>query len=87
MAARAGDLDRPGPAAEQVAPLGLWLRGPLRLADAVRCAVGIVGSRAATSYGLHVAGELGFQLAEQQWAVVSGAAYGIDAAARAFPQL
>jgi DNA processing protein len=41
----------------------------------------VVGSRAATSYGLHVAGELGFALAEQQWAIVSGAAYGIDAAA------
>ncbi len=74
------DLDRPGPAAELAAPLALWVRGPLGLADAARCAVGIVGSRAATSYGLHVAGELGFQLAEQQWTVVSGAAYGIDAA-------
>ena len=75
------DLARPGPAAELAAPLALWVRGPLNLAEAVRCAVGIVGSRAATSYGLHVAGELGFALAEQQWTVVSGAAYGIDAAA------
>ena len=75
------DLDRPGPAAGQASPLALWVRGPLHLADTVRRAVGLVGSRAATSYGLHVGGELGFQLAEQQWAVVSGAAYGIDAAA------
>lgn len=75
------DLDRPGPAAEQAAPLALWVRGPLNLADSVRRAVGLVGSRAATSYGLHVGGEFGFHLAEQQWTVVSGAAYGIDAAA------
>lgn len=75
------DLDRPGPASELAAPLALWVRGPLHLAGTVRSAVGLVGSRAATSYGLHVAGEFGFQLAEQQWAVVSGAAYGIDAAA------
>jgi DNA processing protein len=75
------DLDRLGAGDALVAPLALWVRGPLKLADAVRCAVGIVGSRAATSYGLHVAGELGFALAEQQWTVVSGAAYGIDAAA------
>ena len=73
------DLDRRD--ADLAAPLALWVRGPLHLAESVRCAVGIVGSRAATSYGLHVAGELGFALAEQQWAVVSGAAYGIDAAA------
>ncbi len=75
------DLDGPGAPTELTAPLALWVRGPLHLGDTVRCAVGLVGSRAATSYGLHVAGELGFQLAEQQWAVVSGAAYGIDAAA------
>ncbi len=74
-------LDRPGPAGELGAPLALWLRGPLSLAAAAGQAVGIVGSRAASSYGLHVAGELGFQLAERGWAVVSGAAYGIDGAA------
>ena len=75
------DLDRPGLDRELAAPLALWVRGPLNLAAAVRTSVAIVGSRAATSYGLHVAGELGFALAEQQWTVVSGAAYGIDAAA------
>ncbi len=75
------DLDRAGSGVDVTAPLALWVRGPLKLADAVRCAVGVVGSRAATSYGLHVAGELGFALAEKQWTVVSGAAYGIDAAA------
>ena len=43
--------------------------------------VAIVGSRASTAYGEHVAGELGCQLAEKRCTVVSGGAYGIDAAA------
>jgi len=41
----------------------------------------MVGSRAATSYGGHVAGEIAADLGERGWAVVSGGAYGIDAAA------
>ncbi|HEY3650616.1 MAG TPA: DNA-processing protein DprA, partial [Streptosporangiaceae bacterium] len=43
--------------------------------------VSMVGSRAATSYGGHVAGEIAADLGERGWAVVSGGAYGIDAAA------
>jgi DNA processing protein len=42
--------------------------------------VAIVGSRASTAYGEHVAGEFGYRLAERGWTVVSGGAYGIDAA-------
>lgn len=62
------------------APLGLWVRGAdLRLA-ALR-SVAVVGARAATSYGTHIAAELGADLADRAWTVVSGAAYGIDAAA------
>ena len=75
------DLNKPGPAGELAAPIALWVRGPMRLDDVVAKSIGIVGSRAATSYGLHVAGEVGFHLAEQGWTVASGAAYGIDAAA------
>ena len=41
----------------------------------------VVGSRAATGYGAHVAGEIAADLAERGWAIVSGGAYGIDAAA------
>ena len=41
----------------------------------------VVGSRASTAYGEHVAGELGHRLGERGWTVVSGGAYGIDAAA------
>ncbi len=62
-------------------PLCLWLRGPARLAASSRRAVAVVGARAATAYGAHVAGELGHGLADREWTVVSGGAYGIDGAA------
>ncbi|WP_261559922.1 DNA-processing protein DprA [Frankia tisae] len=63
------------------APLCLWVRGPGDLREIASRAVAVVGCRAATSYGLHLAGEIAFAMAEQGWAVVSGAAFGIDAAA------
>jgi DNA processing protein len=61
--------------------LGLWVRGPMRVQDGCRQAVAVVGTRAATEYGELVAAELGFGLAERGWAVVSGLAFGVDAAA------
>ncbi len=61
-------------------PLGLWVRGPLRL-DEVADSVAVVGSRSATTYGEGVARELGAGLARAGMAVVSGAAFGIDQAA------
>jgi DNA processing protein len=61
-------------------PFALWVRGPLALDDATARSVAIVGSRAATSYGEHIGGELAAGLAERGWTVVSGGAYGIDAA-------
>lgn len=64
-----------------VPPLALWVRGRARLADLTDRSVAIVGSRASTAYGEHVAGELGHQLAGRGWTVVSGGAFGIDAAA------
>ena len=64
-----------------VPPLALWVRGPGRLDELADRSVAIVGSRASTAYGEHVAGELGFQIAERGWVVVSGGAFGIDAAA------
>ncbi|KDA43727.1 putative Rossmann fold nucleotide-binding protein involved in DNA uptake [Frankia sp. BMG5.23] len=62
-------------------PLALWVRGPVNLSELPPRAVTVVGCRTATSYGLHLAGEIAFAMAEQGWAVVSGAAFGIDAAA------
>ena len=64
-----------------VPPVALWARGPARLDELVEHSVAIVGSRASTAYGEHVAGELGHQLGERGWTVVSGGAFGIDAAA------
>jgi len=61
-------------------PLGLWVKGPLRL-DQVGRAVAVVGSRSATTYGADVASELGAGLARAGHTVVSGAAFGIDQAA------
>src|SRR5271154_6895232 len=50
-------------------PLVLWAMGPARLDETAQRAAAVVGTRAATSYG------------EQEVAVVSGGAYGIDGAA------
>jgi DNA processing protein len=62
-------------------PVCLWVRGTPRLDEALPRSVALVGARAATEYGRHVATELGFGLADRGWTVVSGGAYGIDAAA------
>ena len=64
-----------------VPPVALWVRGPVRLDELVQRSVAIVGSRASTAYGEHVAAEFGHQLGERAWTVVSGGAFGIDAAA------
>lgn len=71
-----------GAGSEQLAPpLALWVRGPGRLDELCEHAVAVVGARAATSYGAHVAAELGSGLADRGCTVVSGAAIGIDGAA------
>ncbi len=62
-------------------PLGLWLRGPGHLRTAVERSVAVVGSRAATAYGNGVAADLSADLADAGVTVVSGGAFGIDAAA------
>jgi DNA processing protein len=72
-----GGLDQLGPAR----PYALWLRGNADLRSSCQRSVSMVGSRAATGYGAHVAGEIAADLGERGWTVVSGGAYGIDAAA------
>ena len=62
-------------------PVGLWARGAGDLRQAAATAVAVVGSRAATSYGLEQASDLGRDLASMGQTVISGAAYGIDQAA------
>lgn len=62
-------------------PLVLWAVGPERLDEITRRAAAVVGTRASTMYGEHVAADLATGLAERDVAVVSGGAYGIDGAA------
>jgi DNA processing protein len=62
-------------------PLCIWVRGGWPLGEALERSVAIVGARAATGYGIHVTTEIAFGLAEREWTVVSGGAFGIDAAA------
>ena len=66
---------------ETAPPLCIWVRGSWPLAEALDRSVAVVGSRAATPYGNHIATEIGYGLADRGWTVVSGGAYGIDAAA------
>ncbi|MFP5333716.1 MAG: DNA-processing protein DprA [Actinomycetes bacterium] len=63
------------------APLALWVLGPLDLAATVARSLSVVGSRASSAYGEHVAGDLAAGVAERGLTVVSGGAFGIDAAA------
>ncbi|MCZ7457725.1 DNA-processing protein DprA [Streptomyces sp. WMMC940] len=72
-----GQLDDLGDAR----PVGLWVRGGPDLRIWALRSVAVVGARACTPYGVHVSGSLASGLAERGWVVVSGAAYGVDAAA------
>jgi len=66
---------------ELVPPLALWVRGAAEFSTVGVRSVAVVGSRAATAYGEHVASEFSYGLAQHEVVVVSGGAYGIDAAA------
>jgi DNA processing protein len=60
------------------APLVLWWRGIPAAFAALSQSVSLVGARAATGYGEHVAMEASAGLVDRGFAIVSGAAYGID---------
>lgn len=62
------------------APLALWCRGSSTIPAASRT-VAVVGSREATHYGQQVTGQMVSGLARRGLTVLSGGAYGIDAAA------
>ncbi|GHB64839.1 hypothetical protein GCM10010377_64700 [Streptomyces viridiviolaceus] len=72
-----GQLDDLGDAR----PLGLWVRGRPSLRMWALRSVALVGARACTEYGAHMAATLAAGLAESGWVVVSGGAYGVDGAA------
>lgn len=57
------------------APLALWVIGPVRIDQVCRRAAAVVGTRACTAYGEHVAADLSAGLIEHDVAVVSGGAY------------
>ncbi|OBB04893.1 DNA protecting protein DprA [Mycobacteriaceae bacterium 1482268.1] len=75
--ASANHSDRP----QAHPPLALWAIGSAALDAMAERAAAIIGTRACTAYGQHVAGDLAAGLVERDVTVVSGAAYGIDGAA------
>lgn len=70
-----------GDVKQMAPPWVLFVRGSGDVSEICRGSVAVVGARAATAYGTHVASQLAFGLAEVGVTVVSGGAYGIDAAA------
>ena len=59
-------------------PLALWTRGREEALAALSHSIALVGARAATGYGEHITMEASAGLVDRGFAVVSGAAYGID---------
>ncbi len=60
-------------------PFGLVVRGSI---DALHIrSLAIVGTRNPTNYGVRIAGDFAAGFVDREWAIVSGGAYGIDAAA------
>jgi DNA processing protein len=70
-------LDDLGPGA----PFALWVVGAADLRLACLRSVAMVGARACSAYGEEIARYWSAELAGQSWTVVSGGAFGIDAAA------
>jgi len=63
------------------APLLLWVRGDVDTLSRLSPSIALVGARAATGYGEHIAIEMAAELVGRGVSIVSGAAYGIDGAA------
>ncbi|MFE9019305.1 DNA-processing protein DprA [Streptomyces sp. NPDC007808] len=80
---RPGDMEWPRQLDDlgDARPIGLWVRGPASLRMWALRSVAVVGARACTEYGAHMAATLAGDLAERGWVVVSGGAYGVDGAA------
>jgi DNA processing protein len=60
------------------APMALWCRGTDAALAAMPRSIALVGARAATGYGEHITMEASAGLVDRGYAIVSGAAYGID---------
>ena len=63
---------------EQHSPIALWMRGNIDGMGALERSIAMVGARAATGYGEHITMEGAAGLVDRGFAIVSGAAYGID---------
>jgi len=63
------------------APVALWVRGDAGMLGRLDRSLAMVGARAATGYGEHVTIEAASGLVDRGFAIVSGAAFGIDGAA------
>ncbi|MDO4888891.1 MAG: DNA-processing protein DprA [Actinomycetaceae bacterium] len=63
----------------EMRPLGLWYRGESNVLR--RMGVSVVGSRDSSAYGRRIATDMAYELADSGLNVVSGGAFGIDAAA------
>ena len=70
-----------GDARPMTAPFCLWVRGAADLGAAVARGVAVVGTRNATPYGEQTTAEFAAGLCDRGFTVVSGGAFGIDAAA------
>lgn len=66
---------------DELAPLALWIKGQADLSALSASAISIVGARSSTSYGERIASTMASYAAGIGVTVVSGAAFGIDAAA------
>lgn len=60
-------------------PIALIAKGDVQLLN--KRSISIVGTRNPTPYGVKVASEMAANFVDREWVVVSGGAYGIDAAA------
>lgn len=60
-------------------PIALIAKGDIQLLN--KRSISIVGTRNPTPYGVKVASEMAANFVDREWVVVSGGAYGIDAAA------
>lgn len=65
----------------EFAPFCLWYRGDIGVMESDKAPVSFVGARASTEYGEWVTTKFATELADRGHCVISGGAYGIDAAA------
>jgi DNA processing protein len=76
------DIDWPTSLLDLAAPpIALLVKGERERLPNLINSISIVGTRNPTQYGVRVAGDFGAGAADHEWAVVSGGAVGIDAAA------